>query len=180
MQLSQYCSSSTDSPTSKYAICVGALPQYTQNFLFMDRIFIMFSAGITNGSISRAFLPSVTIFLIYLHDRELLRIAAKFYEKFLSENIVSIFGKRQRKSKNSKWHAIYLGVWVIYSFEIIYRICYISTIPSQPLNGCRIYHYRLHTLLLADYTMELEIHTFLIWSPISVLSLTISTLLEEH
>ena len=93
MQLSQYCSSSTDSPTSKYAICVGASPQYTQNFLFMDRIFIMFSAGITNGSISRAFLPSMTIFLTYLQNRELLRIAAKFFEKFLLENIVSIFGK---------------------------------------------------------------------------------------
>ena len=97
MQLSQYCSSSTDSPTSKYAICVGTLPQYTQYFLFMDRIFIMFSVGITNGSISRAFLPSVTIFLTYLLDRELLRIAAKFFEKFLLENIVSIFGKPQRK-----------------------------------------------------------------------------------
>lgn len=86
MQLSQYCSSSMDSPTSKNAICVGASPQYTQNFLFMDNMFILFSAGITNGSISRAFLPSVTIFLTYLHDRELLRIAARFFEKFHLEN----------------------------------------------------------------------------------------------
>src|SRR6476619_8208051 len=94
MQLSQYCSSSMDSPTSKYAICVGASPQYTQYFLFMDRIFRIFSASITNGSISRAFLPSVTIIFTYLDYRELLRIAARFFEKFLSENIVSIFGKR--------------------------------------------------------------------------------------
>ena len=93
MQLSQYRSSSTDSPTSKYAIYVGASPQHTQNFLFMDKLFIMFSAGVTNGSISRAVLPSVTIVLTYLHDRELLRIAARFFEKFLQGNMVSIFGK---------------------------------------------------------------------------------------
>ena len=60
-------------PTSKYAIYVGAFPQYTQNFLFMDRLFIMFSGRITNGSISRAFLPSVAIFLTYLYDGELQR-----------------------------------------------------------------------------------------------------------
>jgi hypothetical protein len=84
-----------DSPTSKYAIYVGAFPQYTQNFLFMDRLLIMFSGGTTNGSISRAFLPSMTIFLTYLSDRELLRIAAKYYKNFLSGKKVSILGPQE-------------------------------------------------------------------------------------
>ena len=66
MQLLQYRSVSMDSPTSKYAICVGTFPHSTQNLLFIDRRLLRFSGGFTNDSIRRAFLGSVTIFFLLI------------------------------------------------------------------------------------------------------------------